>query len=98
VIRWQPSPRTSSRGRRSASVISWISPSGRPRGALVSAPGAAAEAFLTSIDALDESRSLAEGLPPRHGVALLVRRERSDAGLAADAPESLGLAWPVRSR
>jgi hypothetical protein len=71
---------------------------GPTRGALVSAPGAAAEAFLTSIDALDESRSLAEGLPPRHGVALLVRRERSDAGLAADAPESLGLAWPVRSR
>ncbi|MEZ4279340.1 MAG: hypothetical protein R3F21_06950 [Myxococcota bacterium] len=66
---------------------------GPARGALVSELGAAAEAFLTSIDAIDESRSIAESLPPRHGVAVWIRREAA-GGEADAAPERLGAPWP----
>lgn len=71
---------------------------GPTRGPIVSLPGSAAEAFLTSIDALDESRSIAEGLPPRHGVAIFVRREQGDAALAERPAEILGLEWAIGSR
>lgn len=66
---------------------------GPARGAFVSELGAAAEAFLTSIDAIDESRSIAESLPPRHGVAVWIRREAA-GGEADPAPERLGAPWP----
>ena len=64
---------------------------GPARGFLVSDFGSAAEAFLTSIDALDESRSIAESLPPRQGVAVWIRREAASIGTA---PERFGVPWP----
>lgn len=70
---------------------------GPTRGSVVSESGAAAEAFLTSIDALDESRSIAEGLPPRHGVGVFLLRPSDTA--PGEAPlEVLGSEWPRRSR
>lgn len=69
---------------------------GPARGFALSEPGVAAEAFLTSIDAIDESRSILESLPPRHGIAVFgCRNGRSERD--ATGGEVLGLAW-MRSR
>lgn len=67
---------------------------GPTRGFLVSDFGSAADAFLASIDALDESRTIEESLPPRQGVGVWVLREAASVG--AD-PERLGVPWPDRS-
>ena len=65
---------------------------GPARGFALSGSGAAADAFLASIDAIDESRSILETLPPRHGVALFARREGAGHGETAPV-EVLGLEW-----
>ncbi|MBK7947694.1 MAG: hypothetical protein IPK00_02870 [Deltaproteobacteria bacterium] len=67
---------------------------GPARGFALSEEGPSAESLLASIDAIDESRSILESLPARHGVAVLV--PRTDATPDAEDPtaESLGLAWP----
>lgn len=69
---------------------------GPARGFALSQAGDTAEQLLASIDAIDESRSIHESLPPRHGVAVCVRRDEAD-GPASLPCESLGLAWPGRS-
>ncbi len=70
---------------------------GPARGPALSDWGSAADALLTSIDAIDESRSILESLPPRHGVAIFVRRAAGDAS-ESDEGEVIGLAWAKRSR
>jgi len=70
---------------------------GPERGFALSEPGDAVEPFLTSIDAIDESRSILESLPPRHGVAVFACREGEHAGEPAPV-EVLGLQWRGPSR
>jgi len=68
---------------------------GPTRAAALDAAGDATSSLLESIDALDESRSITESLPARHGVGVFVRR---GAGGEAEACTALGLPWPQRER
>jgi len=70
---------------------------GPARGFELAEAGSAAETLLASIDAIDESRSILESLPARHGVGVLVAR--SEEGDAEAPPvETFGLAWPEPTR
>ena len=68
---------------------------GPARGFEISQAGSAADPLLTSIDAIDESRSILESLPARHGVAVWLHRGDAEAAgsSASGSRESLGLVW-----
>ncbi len=68
---------------------------GPARGFEISQAGSAADPLLTSIDAIDESRSILESLPARHGVAVWLHRGDAEAigSSASGSRESLGLVW-----
>ena len=68
---------------------------GPARGFEISQAGSAADPLLTSIDAIDESRSILESLPARHGVAVWLHRGNAEAAgsSASGSRESLGLVW-----
>ena len=70
---------------------------GPARGFDLAEAGSAAETLLASLDAIDESRSILESLPARHGVGVLVARD-ADAGAEPEAVEAFGLAWPDPAR
>lgn len=67
---------------------------GPSRGFALSEDVQSAESLLASIDAIDESRSILESLPARHGVAVLVPRTDDTPDAASPTTESIGLAWP----
>ena len=68
---------------------------GPARGFELSQAGSAADPLLTSIDAIDESRSILESLPARHGVAVWLHRGDAEpnGSSASGSRESLGLVW-----
>ncbi|MFO0687603.1 MAG: hypothetical protein U0900_02740 [Myxococcota bacterium] len=69
---------------------------GPARGFDLDDAGDAARTLLDSIDAIDESRSILEGLPARHGVAVFSVRADATEAEAGAATESIASPGPSR--